>query len=153
MNPFILVILGLFLIFIEFYVPGAVMGITGGLIILWSIIVFAMQDHSQVEVFLFIIAVFLSLGLLIRVTLKRIPKSKSRNSIYLNSDQAGYQAVSFNPSLIGKKGVVLTDLKPAGHVFIEGSQYQAISQSGYIVKGASILVIDGRGAYLVVKSI
>jgi len=46
MMPYILLILGLLLIFIEFYLPGAVMGITGGLMVFASMILFAMQSES-----------------------------------------------------------------------------------------------------------
>ena len=149
--PFILVIVGLLLIVTEFYVPGVIMGISGGILIVISIIIFATQDHSAIELAAFIIAVIFSLGFLISFTIKRIPKAKKGMSIYLGTDQEGYQVATFDTKLIGKKGKVLSDLKPSGHVLIETQQYQAISQSGYIVKGSEIIVIDGRGAYLVVK--
>ena len=151
MNPFFLVFLGLLLIFIEFYLPGMVMGIIGAIIIFASIILFAVQQHSPLEVFLFISAVFASLAFLISFTLKRIPKAKANSSIYLKSDQEGYFASSYDAKLVGKKGKALSDLKPSGYIYIEGQQYQAISQSGYIVKGTEITVIGGRGAYLIVK--
>lgn len=149
--PFILVIVGLLLIVLEFFVPGTVMGISGGILILISIIVFAAQTHSGIELAVFIIAVIVSIGFLISFILKRIPKAKPGRSIYLGTDQEGYLASTIDTKAIGKKGKALSDLKPSGHVLIEGKQYQAISQSGYIVKGSEIIVIDGRGAYLVVK--
>jgi membrane-bound serine protease (ClpP class) len=151
MTPFMLVAIGFIFIFVEFYVPGLVFGILGGFLIVSSIIVFALEDHSPVEVVAFIGAVLFSLGFLISFTLRRIPKAKPRFSIYLNSDQEGYQASEYDPKLIGKTGIVLSDLKLSGHVLIEGKSYQALSQSEYLVKGTKIVVIDGRGAFLIVK--
>lgn len=151
MNPFILVAIGFLLIFIEFFIPGAVMGVAGGVIILLSVILFAVQDHTPLEVLFFVIAVIASLGFLIAFTLRRIPKAKPGYSIYLKSDQEGYMASSFDSKMIGKKGKVLSDLKPSGHILIEGTQYQAMSQGDYITRGEDIIVIDGKGAYLLVK--
>lgn len=151
MNPFILVVIGFILIFIEFFVPGSLMGIAGGLLVVLSVIFFAMQDHSGLEVALFIIAVSVSLGFLIYFTLKRIPKTKPGRSIYLGTDQEGYFASEFDKALVDKTGKVSADLKPSGFIIIEGKQYQAMSQGDYIVKGTEIVVIGGRGAFLIVK--
>jgi membrane-bound ClpP family serine protease len=46
-NPFILVLLGLLLIVIEFFLPGMVMGVLGAIAILASIILFAIQQTSS----------------------------------------------------------------------------------------------------------
>jgi membrane-bound ClpP family serine protease len=92
-----------------------------------------------------------SLIFLISFTLRRIPKIKGGRGIYLKSDQEGYVASEYDASLIGKSGKVLADLKPSGFIYIDEHQYQAISQSGYLVKGTEITVIGGRGAFLIVK--
>lgn len=153
MTPFLLVALGLLLIFIEFFLPGAIMGIAGGIIILYSIVLFATQNHSPFEVLLFIMFVLVSLGFLIAFTLRKIPKMKNGFSIYLKTDQEGYVASTFDPKLIGKHAKVVADLKPSGHILIDGVQYQASSQGEYITEGKEVAVIEGRGAYLIVKEI
>ncbi len=38
-----------------------------------------------------------------------------------------------------------------GHISIEGKQYSALSQSGYIVKGEKVTVIGGEGDTLIVR--
>lgn len=43
-------------------------------------------------------------------------------------------------SLVGKKGLVLSDLRPAGKVRIEGKVYDAMSDREYINKGENIVV-------------
>ena len=151
MSPLILLTIGLLLIFIEFYLPGAVLGIAGGGFVLASIILFIMQDHSIVEVILYIAAVVVCLTLLIRFALWKIKKAKPNRSIYSDDSQVGFQAVSFDKTMIGKEGVVLTDLKPGGFITINDKQYSAISEEGYLSKGTKVKVIRGEESNLIVR--
>lgn len=152
MIPFILLFLGLLLILFEFYLPGAIMGILGGIAILFGIILFA-EDHSPIAVFFFIIGAILAVVLLIRFALWRIVQAKPEHSIYLHKDQEGYQASEFDATAIGKTGTVMSDLKPGGYIIVDGKQHQAISITGYIPKGETVLVLSGQEESLIVKSI
>ncbi len=147
----VLLVLGLLLIFLEFYFPGAIIGTGGAIMILASIIIFAQQAASSAAVFAYILFVAVMIGLLIRYTLRRIRKTAKEGTIYLESDEAGFTASHFDRTLIGREGVVTADLKPAGHIAVAGHHYQASSEGSYLVKGAPIVVIGGRGAYLIVK--
>ena len=150
MTAFLLLLLGLLLILFEFYLPGSVMAILGGIAILSAIILFA-QTHSALAVFLFVVVAILSVAGLIRFALWRIVKAKPESSIYLNKDQEGYIASSYDREAIGKKGVVMSDLKPGGYILIDGKQHQAISISGYISKGETVDVVSGQEESLIVK--
>lgn len=151
MLAFLLVFLGLILILIEFYIPGAVMGILGGIAILTGIILFASKTSSLIAIILFVIGTAIAVGLLIRFALWRIVHAKPQYSIYSADDQEGYQASSYDPSAIGKTGVVIADLKPGGYILIEGHQHAAISLSGYISKGEHVTVVSGQEQSLMVK--
>lgn len=153
MVPFLLVFFGLLLIFIEFYLPGGVVGAIGGILIFAGIVLFGMQNHSPLAVFLFIIITLFLVGVLIRFALWRIPRANPNRSIYLTGDQTGYYASSFDKSAIGAIGMVTSDLKPGGHIMIDGKVHQAISISGYIQKGTRVKVIRGEGESLVVKKL
>ena len=151
MIPFLLVILGLILIFIEFYIPGGVMGVLGGGAIIAGILLFASQSTSLVATILFVIGTAVAIGLLIRFALWRIVHSKGRSSIYSDHDQEGYQASSYDHTVIGKTGTVLSDLKPGGFIIVEGKQHPAISVSGYISKGEEVVIIKGEEQSVLVK--
>lgn len=153
MTPFILLIFGLILIFIEFYIPGAIMGIAGGLMVFTSIIMFAMQSQSPWEIAIYVVVVGVVLGYLIKFAIWRIRTAKPDYSIYSDDSQNGFQASSFDSTAIGKHGVVVTDLKPGGHILVDGKRLQAISQSGYLTKGTEVLVIGGQEESLIVKPI
>jgi membrane-bound ClpP family serine protease len=153
MTPYILLVLGLLLILLEFFLPGAILGALGAIALFASIILFAMNAQSFVALILYILAVTVLVVLLIRFALWRIRTAPPDYSIYSNANQEGYVASSYNATLIGKKGVVLTDLKPGGHILIEGKRVQAISQGGYLVKGSEVVVIGGQEESLIVKHI
>jgi membrane-bound serine protease (ClpP class) len=139
------------MIFIEFFIPGAVMGTIGSIAILIGIFLFASQSSSLLATVLFVLGTAVSVGLLIRFALWRIVHAKSSHSIYSDKDQEGYQASSYDQSLIGKSGSVFADLKPGGFISIEGKQHPAISVSGYLAKGDRVTVIGGQEQSLIVK--
>lgn len=152
MIPFLLVFLGLFLILLEFYLPGAVMGILGGVALLVAIFLFVSQTTSLLAIFLFILGVVVGIILVIRFAMWKIVHAKPSASIYSDHSQEGFQASSYDEKTIGKKGTVLSDLKPGGYILIEGEQYPAISVSGYLRKGEEVIVISGQEQSLIVKA-
>ncbi len=151
MTPFSFLIIGLLLIFLEFFVPGAVFGILGGAAILTSLVLFAMENHSALELLAYFIGVAVLLYYLVKFALWRIRNTRSQHSLYSDADQDGFVASSFDHSAIGKHGIVLTDLKPGGYILIGDNKYQAISLTGYLSKGTEIEVIDGQEESLLVK--
>ena len=151
MISYLLLILGLLLIFFEFYLPGAILSIIGGILIFISIVFFALHTQSALETLLFIIVALLLVGGVIKFALWRLRTARSTKSIYLRKDQEGYVASHYDARLIGKQGIALSDLKPAGHIRVEGQSHQAVSSSGYITKGSAVTITGGEGAHFIVK--
>jgi len=147
----VLALVGFLLIFLEFYLPGGVMGAAGAIVLVASVVVYTSTTDSLLFILLFIAIEAIILALLIRYTLSRIRKNSGKESIYLDTDQAGYRAPSYTHEAVGKAAVTVTRLNPAGHISIDGVHHQAVSQSGYIEKGEKVTVVQGRGAYLIVK--
>lgn len=142
---------GLILIFLEFYLPGGILGILGALVLLGSVFVFYYEYNSPLMTIVYIAALAVFLGCVIKYALWAIPKAPPSRSVYLQGDQEGYVASTYDKSAIGKIGTVVSDLKPGGHILIEGKKHQAISISGYIAKGEQIIVVGGEGESLTVK--
>ena len=151
MISLVFLILGLFFIFLEFYIPGGIMTILGSIMLALSVVAFANLTDSPMETLLFLGSIAFLLFLLIRFTLARIPKAKPGYSIYLHTDQEGYQASSYDSQAIGKTGTVLTDLKPGGFILIDDKKYAAISIEGYLVQGTQVVVIRGEEDQLIVR--
>lgn len=144
-------ILGLLLIYSEFFAPGIILGVLGGCLITIGLILFIYQGYSMWWVLSYIIGILLLLILVIRLALWKIRSSKGKNTLYSDADQEGFVASSYDKELIEKSGEALTDLKPSGHILISHVPYQAVSESGYIRKGTKIKVIKGEGARLIVR--
>lgn len=147
-------LIGLVLIFIEFFLPGAILGIAGGLLLIGSvfILIFSIKP-SALFLMAYISAIIFAVFLVAKAALKTVNRKNGKNPFRLDQNQEGYIASIHQKELYGKIGVAESDLKPSGHIKIEDEYYQAVSQSGYIKKGEKIQVIDGEGARLRVKKI
>ncbi len=150
---YFLLLLGMVLIFIEFFLPGAVMGSIGTLLVLASIYFFAVQNESTLALVIYIIAVILLMFYLFKFAIWRMQKTASKHTIVSNSAQTGYVASSYDSTAIGKRGIVLSDLKPGGYVLVDGKKQQAISVSGYVAQNQEVEVIGGQEESLLVKFI
>lgn len=148
-TPYILLIVGLFLVFLEFFVPGGIVGAIGGVVLIVSIVFFALNSTSALWTIVYTLSIFVFLAFIVKYALWRIKHGKVKG-IFLNTIQEGYFASEFPKELIGKEGEALSDLKPSGHIQIEGKRYQALSKMGYIVKGTKVKVIGGQGAHVIV---
>ncbi|MBA3603134.1 MAG: serine protease [Parachlamydiaceae bacterium] len=153
MSAFLLLLFGMLLIFIEFFLPGAVMGTIGTLLVLASIYLFASETDSGLALVAYIGAVIIALIYLVKIAIWRMQKTSPQHTICSNASQDGYVASSFDESAVGKKGVVLSDLKPGGYILVDGRKEQAISVSGYIAQNLEVEVIGGQEESLLVKLI
>lgn len=147
-----ILVIGLLLVYSEFFLPGGVMGTVGGILIVVSTVVFASNSNGILPALLFIVLALLALAGVIRLALWRIQQAAPEHSVFLRDDQAGFVASRFDQEVVGQDGEAVSDLKPSGHVLVSGKRYQAVSQSGYVTKGTAIRVTGGRSAYLTVKS-
>lgn len=143
-------LLGLLLIYLEFFVPGGILGILGGVAFIISIGLFFLESGRLWHSILFIVVMIILLILTIRLALWKI---KQKPEMFAQDEQSGYVASSFDESLIGKEGEALTNLKPSGHIMVEGNRHQAVSESSYIKKGESIKIVGGEGARLICRRV
>jgi len=54
--------------------------------------------------------------------------------------------------LIGRRGILLTDLHPSGKAEIEGKVYEVVSEGAFLERGAAIEVSDIRGIRTIVRA-
>lgn len=147
-------LLGLILIYFEFFLPGAIMGISGGMLLIASIFVLIfLLKPSPLILIAYISLIIFSVFLAVKVALTTVKRKSEKNIFYLDKNQQGFIASMHQKELYGKVGVAASDLKPAGHIKIGEEYYQAVSKSGYIKKDEKVLVESGEGARLIVKKI
>lgn len=93
---------------------------------------------------------------LILVLAKFLPRTTIFNKFILAVEEkkdAGFVSHSTTDELVGKEGVAITTLRPAGTAKIDGNRVDVVSESEYIEKGQKIKVIAVEGIRVVVKEI
>ncbi len=148
-----LLLAALIMIYLEFFLPGGVMGTAGGLLLLLSIIIATQASESLAFAVIFTIVALVALGATVKLALWQIRSSGKYKTIYLDDDQEGFKAPTYDASAIGKQGTTSSVMAPSGYVKIEGKKYQAVSKTGFIQPKTPVEVVGGKGAYLVVKEI
>ena len=146
----LLTFVGIFLIFLEFFLPGAIFAVLGTLTILVSLGIFFVQ-YPAVWGIIYVSIVLIAIFATCQFALWRLKCSSKKGNFYHGEDQEGYVASSFDQSLIGKEGIVSTELKPAGHIIVDNNLCQALSESGFISKGVTVQVVGGKGSHLIVQ--
>ncbi len=160
-------VLGLILLAVEiFAIPG--FGITGILGILFMVtgLTLSMVESTGPgffdidftglvqALFVVIISFTFSLILIIRIA-NKLSKTASFAYIGLQKTQQkeeGYTSAKENyKTMMGKTGISLTKLRPAGKVVINNERYDAVAEIGFIEKGKTVEVVDYRNAQLVVR--
>jgi len=146
-----LFVLGVLLLMLEIFLPGGIVGAIGFVILVSGLVMAAYDTEQGIA----------SLGIAVVVTViiayllvKRYGVSGMWSKFVLTDEQrneAGYVASKDQRHLVGKAGIALTPLRPAGVVKIEGARVDAVSAGGYIAAGTPIVVVTAEGARVVVQ--
>ena len=148
----LLFIVGLILLVVELIVPGfGVFGIGGIACVLFSLFMTLGGGIGALSIMAggTVAAV---IGFLI--LLKVLPSSRLWNRLVLKDSlktDRGYTASDDLSSLIGRTGVVLTLLRPAGTVEIAGQIYDVVSEGRFIEPGVGVRVISVNGNRILVR--
>jgi membrane-bound serine protease (ClpP class) len=152
MAPLILFIAGIILILAEFFLPGAIMGILGFLLIVVSTVTGVIR-FPEYSLFI-IVGEFMGLVAGILFGLFLITKTRLQDSLVLAdtlSAEDGYCGPAQDPALVGKVGIAHTSLRPAGTIMVDKERIDAISDGTFIDKCTEVLVIQVEGNRVVVE--
>lgn len=134
--------LGLVLLFFEVFVPGAVLGIIGGVCMLIGCGVAFSTYGAGGGAIAVLVAVAL-LAATLYFELRVLPRTRTGRKMFLEAEVKGAshapQAVA--DEIVGQVGEALTMLAPSGLVQVGGKQYEAASLSGLLPKGAPVKVV------------
>lgn len=148
----ILFFLGFLLLVVEAFIPGfGLAGITGTIFIALGII--KVSNSLLTSILLVLILV-----IVVAVFFYFIFRSASRGSLgkrlVLNeslTNDHGFSSSKDFSEMVGKTGVALTALRPAGIAEIDNKRMDVQAEGEYIVAGDKIQVICVEGAKLIVK--
>ena len=150
----VLFIVGVLLVAAEVVLPGAVLGILGGLSLMGGVVAAFMELGSLGG------AIASGLALLIgAVTLYLefvwLPKTRLARTFSMTETVSGRSQpeVADRASVIGRESVAVTMLAPSGYVELDGRRYEAFCQSGQAAVGARLRVVELDNFRLIVTQI
>lgn len=139
------------LFFLEIILPGGILGVLGGILLLVAT-GFAYQNYGflgAVLVFLFGVA-FVTAFLFFQFRV--LPKTKLGRNAFLQTKSEGTSNLKVgDDSIAGKVGTTVSRLNPSGTVLVDGVRHQAMSQSGFIQEGEAVQVVSKDAFRLLVR--
>ncbi len=150
----ILFFIGLILVVAEFFVPGGIVGILGGVLILGSIL-FAGQSfvHMAYSILIAMIIAVIGMVILMKFFGKKLHMFNRLVLKDATTTEEGYVSNANRIELIGKQGMSLTPLRPAGTVAVEDERIDVVTEGGYVDAGKTVEVIKVEGSRIVVREI
>jgi membrane-bound ClpP family serine protease len=143
---------GLILLAAEIVVPGAVLGIIGGLVMLVGVIV-AFQTLEEREAYIALLVSVLAGAIVLVLEFTILPRSRVVKSLSMTQTVVG-RAQAIDPAsaavYVGREAVAQTMLAPSGYVLVEGRQLEAFSRDGVVEVGARLRVVGVDNFRLIV---
>ena len=144
--------LGIVLLFFETFVPGAVLGILGGICLLIGCVL-AFADYGAGGGAITVAIAAALAGLMFYFQFFVLPKTRVGKKMFLKTSIGGvsHAPVALGHEIVGRPGEALTTLAPSGFVQVDGRRYEASSQSGLIDQGATVKVTGLNNFQLIVS--
>ena len=148
----ILIITGFVLVGIEMVVPGfGAPGITG-IICLVGGILFTAKDVEQGLTITVLVVVVLAVMLTIAMTVLKRVKAPFILDTEIKAEK-GYINAEDLEYLVGKEGIAVTDLRPAGKCDIEGVEFDVRTEGRYIERGSKVRISRIHEHMIIVKEL
>lgn len=149
-----LIVIGLLLLAVDFYLPGFVLGTIGVILMLVALGLFYQGSQNLTwTVLLFIGEVVVSFAVA-GVAIKYGPRTALGRKMILSHDQTGQRAqIEQDQDLVGQEGVAQTVLRPAGMALLDGKRHDVVAESGMIERGSLVKVIAVNQNIIVVRKI
>ncbi len=157
----ILFVFGVAMLLVEiFVIPGfGIVGTVGIIAIVASLYLSLVGRFMPVTDFMSggkVLAIaFISSFVIILVALRFLPKFTPFQKLVLSTTEAEGEGYRSSPaeygSLLGKEGVALTLLRPAGTAIIEGEKVSVVTEGDFIEKDSPIRVLKVEGYRIVVE--
>jgi membrane-bound serine protease (ClpP class) len=151
----VIFIVGLILLLVEVIAPG--FGVPGilGIVAIFASIILASTSMEQALISL-LIAIILTIIAVI-LLFKYAPRNnkffdKITLSTSLNTS-SGYVSSEDYKSYVGKIGVTITPLRPAGSIEVESRKLDVVSENAYIEKDDKVKIIKVEGNRIIVRKL
>ncbi len=142
---------GMLMIIVEIFMPGAILGILGSILLLAAAVT-AFAAFGPGGGLWACLGLLLGGGAVLLLWLKVFPRTLIAKAITLQDHTTG-QAVPDASPLIGAEGVSLTALRPAGVARIAGARHDVMAENGWVDEGRPIRVVRVESSRVVVREV
>jgi len=142
---------GFALVWIEFYLPGGVVGAAGVIAILVGLGMFFAEHSLWVSTLVSIVVMSLLL-LMIRYWMRTLHRSFLGRRIMLRAEVGGTEMYESAATMVGRTGVTLSRLNPSGKARIDGERHDVMSEMGMIEAGVTVKVVRVDAGTLIVRA-
>lgn len=146
--------IGLILIIAELFVPGGIIGIIGGALIIGSLL-FAGESFVHMAYSILIAMIIAGLGMVILMKFFG-KKLHLFNRLVLKdatTTEEGYVSNTNRVELIGKQGTSITPLRPSGTIVIHNERLDVVTEGSYVDASKTVEVVKVEGSRIVVREI
>ena len=146
--------IGVIFVIIELFVVGAVIGLIGMGLIIFSII--TLGDNLIFMIGNVVIALILSIiewVILVKIFKRNIPLLDKVVLKDSTNTESGYTSHDDRSHLVGKTATTLTDLRPAGIISYGTERIDAVSDGSFILRNKEVTILEVEGTRVVVREI
>lgn len=150
----VILIAGLIFLIFEMFSPGfGVSGCIGIVLLIVGIIITASTPFEALVMFILLLIVT---GLVLAVILRSAAKGRLSKTLILNDKldrESGFTGTEELEYYIGKEGISVTSLRPAGIAEFDGVKLDVVTEGEYIPNGTKVMVTKVFGRRVVVRNI
>lgn len=150
----ILFVIGFILLLMEFFVPGGIVGLIGGALMVFGLL-FSGESVTYMAYSL-LIAMFISvLGMVVLVKFfgKHLHVFSKIVLKDATTSEEGYVSNVNRIELLGKRGKTVTPLRPAGTIFVDKERIDVVSEGSYIDSDVTVEIVQVEGSRIVVREV
>jgi membrane-bound ClpP family serine protease len=145
---------GIMLIFLEFFLPGAISGTLGLAALIASLFLAGENPLSMgISIFISICVSIAVLFFMIKVMGKKMVLFNRMILFDTAKKEDGYVSNINRIDLLGKEGMALTVLRPSGTAVFNNERIDVVSEGSFIDQNAKITVIKVEGVRIVVREV
>lgn len=148
-----MVVVGLFLIGAEIFLPGGVIGALGALALVAAAVSGFLAFGAQGG-FLSALLIIVLCGICIVMWVKYFPRTAMGRNLTLSQDGRQFKATGDEAKQwIGKDGTAISTLRPSGIAQIEGQRVDVVADGDWIEAGRTIRVTAAEGFRILVREV
>lgn len=137
----VLFALGVMLLAIEVIVPGAIIGVVGGILLLVGVIV-AFDSYGVGGGAVATGAALVAGCVTLYLEFVLLPKSRLAKTFSMTATVDGRsQPALADRAVIGRRALAVTTLVPSGVVELDGKRYEAFARTGHVRAGTELEIV------------